>query len=358
LWGIDPRVPATFKGVPSGKRHQLRQANVVGDTVCSVWQIRTDAFSDAEKAELQQVGATLKVIGVAGVVDGTPRAITAAYQPSAEPGGGVIWDITSESTDTQTSGPDGDSESFESHSTGHSSDGEDFTDDESSETHPDGSSEEHEDRTTSDRDQNTTHTHTDTTTDTDGNSAVHTEATVTDSAGNRTTTITDDTYDKSGNRTSHHEEVTHDNVPGSQEPSRPPFTLKVQWEGTQNLGGESLSYSGTVIVPMTFVIPGFEGDAKGAWNSTMTGKCTGGTTMPVTLQVAATGVSKLSFSVSEVSTGGTTKLKCGPASTSSKVAGSRRVHTFSLTPTDGASWTEAQPGLDGVRIVFTYLANP
>jgi hypothetical protein len=56
LWGGDESTP-----LPEGKHFQLRTSLVIGDQVCSVWRIKAEAdFTDAEKSEMEQVGATLQ----------------------------------------------------------------------------------------------------------------------------------------------------------------------------------------------------------------------------------------------------------------------------------------------------------
>ncbi len=56
LWGIGTGTP-----IPAGHQVQIRQSLVLGDVVCSAWRVRSDGdFTDAERAELAQVGATLQ----------------------------------------------------------------------------------------------------------------------------------------------------------------------------------------------------------------------------------------------------------------------------------------------------------
>jgi hypothetical protein len=55
LWGAGEGTP-----LPEGRHFQIRTSRVIGEQVCSVWRIKADEdFTEAEKAEMEQVGATL-----------------------------------------------------------------------------------------------------------------------------------------------------------------------------------------------------------------------------------------------------------------------------------------------------------
>ena len=46
--------------LPEGHYFQIRTSRVGNEQVCSVWRIKADVdFTDAEKSEMEQVGATL-----------------------------------------------------------------------------------------------------------------------------------------------------------------------------------------------------------------------------------------------------------------------------------------------------------
>ena len=58
LWGAGEGTP-----LPEGKHFQIRTSRVMDGQVCSVWRIKADEdFTDAEKAEMEQVGATLQEV--------------------------------------------------------------------------------------------------------------------------------------------------------------------------------------------------------------------------------------------------------------------------------------------------------
>ncbi len=56
LWEGDEGTP-----VPEGHLFQIRTSRVLTEKVCSVWRIKAEVdFTDDEKSEMQQVGATLQ----------------------------------------------------------------------------------------------------------------------------------------------------------------------------------------------------------------------------------------------------------------------------------------------------------
>ncbi|MCJ7532846.1 MAG: hypothetical protein MUO64_17720 [Anaerolineales bacterium] len=58
LWGGGEGTP-----VPVGHHFQIRASRVFDEQVCSVWRIKAEVdFTDAEKTELEQVGATLQEV--------------------------------------------------------------------------------------------------------------------------------------------------------------------------------------------------------------------------------------------------------------------------------------------------------
>ena len=58
LWGAGEGTP-----LPEGKHFQIRTSRVGNEQVCSVWRIKADVdFTDAEKSEMEQVGATLQEV--------------------------------------------------------------------------------------------------------------------------------------------------------------------------------------------------------------------------------------------------------------------------------------------------------
>ncbi len=58
LWGIGTGTPA-----PEGTRFQIRTSRVNDGQVCSVWRVKADTdFTDEEKSQMEQVGATLQQV--------------------------------------------------------------------------------------------------------------------------------------------------------------------------------------------------------------------------------------------------------------------------------------------------------
>jgi hypothetical protein len=58
LWGIGEGTP-----VPEGTRYQIRTSRVNDGQVCSVWRVKADIdFTDDEKSQLEQVGATMQEV--------------------------------------------------------------------------------------------------------------------------------------------------------------------------------------------------------------------------------------------------------------------------------------------------------
>jgi len=58
LWGAGEGSP-----LPEGHHFQIRTSRVIGEQVCSVWRIKADEdFTDDEKSEMEQVGATLQEV--------------------------------------------------------------------------------------------------------------------------------------------------------------------------------------------------------------------------------------------------------------------------------------------------------
>jgi hypothetical protein len=58
LWGAGEGTP-----LPEGHYFQIRTSRVIDGQVCSVWRIKADTdFTDDEKSEMEQVGATLQEV--------------------------------------------------------------------------------------------------------------------------------------------------------------------------------------------------------------------------------------------------------------------------------------------------------
>lgn len=58
LWGAGEGTP-----LPEGHYFQIRTSRVFDEQVCSVWRIKAEVdFTDSEKTELEQVGATLQEV--------------------------------------------------------------------------------------------------------------------------------------------------------------------------------------------------------------------------------------------------------------------------------------------------------
>ena len=58
LWGTGTGTP-----VPEGTRYQIRTSRVNDGQVCSVWRIKAETdFTDDEKSQMEQVGATLQQV--------------------------------------------------------------------------------------------------------------------------------------------------------------------------------------------------------------------------------------------------------------------------------------------------------